>query len=341
MTQPLGLPAHRVDLCPYNPTWARLFDEEAARICGALGDWILDVQHVGSTSIPNIPAKPILDIAVAVENFEEAACCIAPLEALGYEYLGENGIPRRHYFRKRNPATDTFTHNLHMNETHGDDYRGHVAFRNYLRTHSDVAQEYADLKLSLKARFPSDRRAYGWGKAAFINKVLCRTLPEMLPRVGDVVTCRAYKSDATNYRWWQATIEAVVGSEIVALAAPPRIVHQPSGDWHSRTYARQFFWLDKPYNLIEFYEAGGSLIDLYINIGSPVLIKNNELHYTDFELDVACVPGEEPRILDEDEFTTAAGTFGYSAEFQARCYEVTREAVELARRWQPRGIDQV
>ncbi len=338
MTQPLGLPTHQIELRQHDPAWARLFDEEAARIRGALGPWILDVQHVGSTSIPNIPAKPILDIAVAVENFEEAARCRAPLEALGYEYLGENGIPRRHYFRKRNRATDTFTHNLHMNEAHGDDYRGHVAFRDYLRAHPHAAQEYAALKRKLQQRFPSDRRAYGYGKAAFINKILCRALPEMLPRVGDSVTCRAYKSDTTNYRWWQATVEAVGGNEIVTFAAPPRVVCQPSGDWHSRTYARQFFWLDKPCNLIEFYSEDSLLIDIYLNVSSPVLIKNNELHYIDFELDVACRPGEEPRILDEDEFAEAAETFGYSTQFQAHCYEVTREAVELARTWQPRGV---
>ncbi len=341
MTKPLGLRwADKIELRPHNPAWAQLFDEEAARIRSALGPWILDVQHVGSTSIPGIPAKPILDIAVAVGNFEEATRCIAPLEALGYTYRGELGIPRRHYFRRDDPATGAATHNLHMNEIHGHDYRAHIAFRDHLRAHPDAAQAYAVLKQQLQAQFPTDRLGYVNGKSAFVHGVLRRALPEMLRTVGDVVTVRAYKSDSTCYRWWQTTVEAMDGSEIVTFSPPARTVHQPGGDWTSHTYARMVFWLDRPYNLIEFYAEDGSLIDLYLNVGSPVRIKNNELHYTDFELDVACVPGEEPRILDEDEFAEAAEKFGYSPEFQAYCYEITREAVELARTWQPRGIAQ-
>lgn len=338
MKRQLGLLANRVELWPHNPAWAQLFDEEAARIHGALGDWILDVQHVGSTSIPGIPAKPILDIAVAVENFEEAARCIAPLEALGYDYFGERGIPRRHFFRKDDPIVGAAIHNLHMNEVHGDDYRGHIAFRDYLRARPDAAQEYATLKFSLQERFPDDRYAYVWGKTAFVNRILCRALPEMLPRVGEAVTCRAYKSDAKCYRWWQTRVESVSDSEIVTFAPVDNPVKQPDGGWMSRFHMRAFYWFDKFYNLIEVYDETGVFYKIYINIASPVLIKNHELHFTDFELDVSRLAGEAPRILDEDEFEKAAEQFGYSTEFQAYCREITREAVELAQSWQPRGI---
>lgn len=340
MTKPLGLRwANKVELHPHNPVWAQLFGEEAARIRGALGDWILDVQHVGSTSIPGIPAKPILDIAVAVENFEEATRCIAPLEALGYVYRGELGIPRRHYFRQRN-ANDASTHNLHMNEIHGHDYRAHLAFRDHLRANPDSAREYAALKQQLKERFATDRFAYVYGKSAFVNGVLSRAMPGFLPAVGDALTVRANKADTTNYRWWQTTVESVSENEIVTFTPPGHKVEQPAGGWVSRYTIRAFYWLDKFYNLLEVYEEDGSLVEIYIHIASPVNIRNNEIHYTDFELDVVRMSGRETEVLDEDEFAEATKTFGYSAEFQAHCNAVTREAVELARTWQPRGIAQ-
>lgn len=107
------------------------------RLRAVLGGFVLDIQHVGSTSIPGIPAKPILDIAVAVANFEEASRCLAPIEALGYTYRGEASIPRRHYFVKG--AADNRTHHLHMNEIQSDDWQQQIAFRDILRQHSDLA----------------------------------------------------------------------------------------------------------------------------------------------------------------------------------------------------------
>ena len=96
----LGLARGTVALEPYDDRWPTLFRTEEAELQIAIGAYVLDIQHVGSTSILGIPAKPIIDIAVAVNNFEAAAVCIAPLAALGYLYRGEAGIPRRHYFPK-------------------------------------------------------------------------------------------------------------------------------------------------------------------------------------------------------------------------------------------------
>jgi GrpB-like predicted nucleotidyltransferase (UPF0157 family) len=164
----IGLERGIVKLAPYDAEWQRLFEEEKARIQAAIGQWVLDIQHVGSTSIPGVVAKPILDIGVAVENFEEASVCIEPLEQLGYEYHGENGIPRRHYFVMGDPRT----HHLHVNEVHSRDWENQVFFRDYLIQHPEFAQEYAALKLELAGRFPTDRDAYLEGKAPFIERVL-------------------------------------------------------------------------------------------------------------------------------------------------------------------------
>ena len=164
----IGLKQGTVELHPYSADWASLFAAEKARLEGVIGQYVLDIQHIGSTSIPNMPAKPILDIGVAVQNFEAAAVCIAPLEALGYDYRGENGIPRRHLFVK---GIDR-THHLHMNEITSRDWRITIAFRDYLRSHPDVAREYAALKRSLAQQFPTDRLAYTEGKAPFIQNIL-------------------------------------------------------------------------------------------------------------------------------------------------------------------------
>jgi GrpB-like predicted nucleotidyltransferase (UPF0157 family) len=112
MTSIIGLAAGKVLVAPYSVEWQRLFAEERSRLLAAVGAYVQDVQHVGSTSIPGMAAKPIIDIGIAVRNFEEASVCVGPIEHLGYEYRGENGIPRRRYFERGNPRS----YHLHMNE---------------------------------------------------------------------------------------------------------------------------------------------------------------------------------------------------------------------------------
>ena len=164
----IGLEKGVVKVMPYTAEWSRLFEAEKARLEAAVGAYILDIQHIGSTSIPGMPAKPIIDLGVAVQNFEEATVCIEPLRQLGYTYYGEAGIPRRHYFAKGQPET----HHLHMNELHSHDWEVTLLFRDYLIQHPEVAQEYANLKLKLAQQFPADREAYLAGKGPFIEQAL-------------------------------------------------------------------------------------------------------------------------------------------------------------------------
>jgi GrpB-like predicted nucleotidyltransferase (UPF0157 family) len=164
----IGLERGIVKVAPYTAEWERLFEEEKALLQAAIGRYVLDIQHVGSTAIPGIVAKPIIDIAIAVANFEEASVCIEPVERLGYEYRGENGIPRRHYFVKGDPRT----YHIHMNELGSRDWQKLVRFRDYLVQHPDLAEAYAALKTELAGRYPTDREAYQEGKAPFIERVL-------------------------------------------------------------------------------------------------------------------------------------------------------------------------
>ncbi len=164
----IGLESGVVRLVPYTEVWAQLFAEEKARLESALGDAVLAIQHVGSTSIPGMVAKPIIDIAIAVEDFEEARTCIKPLEQLDYEYKGEMGIPRRHYFVKGDPRT----HHIHINELGSLGWETQIFFRDALIQQPDLAQAYATLKKELAAQYPRDREAYLAGKAPFIERVL-------------------------------------------------------------------------------------------------------------------------------------------------------------------------
>jgi len=94
----LGLPDGIIQLFPFNPEWSESFTGEKRHLDHAVGDQVVDIQHIGSTSLPGMPAKPILDIGIAVVDFEAAKDCVDPIVGLGYEYKGEYGIPRMHFF---------------------------------------------------------------------------------------------------------------------------------------------------------------------------------------------------------------------------------------------------
>jgi GrpB-like predicted nucleotidyltransferase (UPF0157 family) len=166
LTNILGLADGKVHLTPRSPEWSRLFSVERSRIESALKKNILDVQHIGSTAVPNLAAKPVLDIGIAVYNFEEAAICIPPLEGLGYSYRGEYGIPRRHYFVKGTPRT----HQIHIFEITSDDWNRHIAFRDYLISNAEARAKYELLKYELASRCQT-RAEYQDGKKALIQEL--------------------------------------------------------------------------------------------------------------------------------------------------------------------------
>lgn len=164
----LGLPKRIVKLEPHTEIWRQLFAAEAARIRQAVGEYVTAIEHVGSTSIDGIEAKPIIDMAVSVEKAADGEKCVVPLENIGYEYRGEHGIAGHFYFVKGEPRT----HHLHLVTAASDFWRGHLLFRDYLRAHSSIAKEYERLKIDLAKKFPDDRGAYLEGKSVFIENVL-------------------------------------------------------------------------------------------------------------------------------------------------------------------------
>ena len=163
--------ADTVILVPYHEAWPSLFDEERMRLERALGSSARGIEHVGSTAVPGLAAKPILDIRVGVGSLRDAECSIRPLEQLGYEFRGEAGLPGRLFFRKGNPRT----HHLHVTEIGSEFWERHLVFRDYLRAHPETARDYVQLKHDLADRFRRDRAAYTEAKTGFISEVVRRT----------------------------------------------------------------------------------------------------------------------------------------------------------------------
>jgi GrpB-like predicted nucleotidyltransferase (UPF0157 family) len=178
----VGLQDGRVRLVPHSDEWSRLFAAEKQRLLVTLAPFmdsiVLDIQHVGSTSIPGIPAKPIIDIGIAITDHEAARVTIKPLEQLGYVYLGEHEVPGRHFFYLGEANTTGRTHHLHMLERTNPQWRQQIGFRDYLTNHPATAAAYGALKTELAARYADDRPSYLEGKAAFITQVLRLAVPD-------------------------------------------------------------------------------------------------------------------------------------------------------------------
>ncbi len=161
-----------VEIVDYDPAWPDMFERESARIAVALGDALLGIEHVGSTAVPGLGAKPIIDIMAGIRRFADGERCVGPLERLGYVYKGELDIPGRHYFSK--PRTGKRTHQIHMVELGGDFWRRHILFRDYLREDPRAAKAYHELKLRLAERHRNDRYAYTEAKSEFIEAALTK-----------------------------------------------------------------------------------------------------------------------------------------------------------------------
>lgn len=153
----------------HDPDWMRQFENEALRIKQAAGDVVLRVHHIGSTSIAGTKAKPIIDLLLEVESLEALDRETPMIESLGYEAMGEFGIPGRRYFRL-DDAIGKRTHQVHAFKAGVPDVVRHVAFRDYMRAHPIVAEQYGGLKERLANAHPHDRAAYNQGKDAFVKE---------------------------------------------------------------------------------------------------------------------------------------------------------------------------
>jgi GrpB-like predicted nucleotidyltransferase (UPF0157 family) len=167
-TSDFGLKSGELHLVTVGPEWALRFAAERDLLSLALGPHALDIQHIGSTAIPGILAKPILDLAIAIHSFEGGSALVPLVLALGYEYRGENGMPRRHYFVRGTPRR---THHLHVFEHDSHEWARHLLFRDRLLASPAPAAQYSELKRTLVAQNPENRVLYQSLKSSFIDEV--------------------------------------------------------------------------------------------------------------------------------------------------------------------------
>ena len=169
----LGLGRDNVELSKYHPGWKKAFEEAKKAIQKELGNKVLGVEHIGSTAVPGMIAKPILDFMVAVGSIDNYKEYIAPLSKLGYEFRRDNRIrnPQEHILFSKGPV-DLRTQYLKLTQKDSQFWKESILFRDYLIAYSDIAKEYQQLKEKLQASHRSNREAYTEAKAEFIQRIL-------------------------------------------------------------------------------------------------------------------------------------------------------------------------
>lgn len=160
-----------VTVVDYDAEWPAQFAAERVRLAQAFGDDAVLIEHIGSTSVPGLSAKPIIDVVVAVRHLPLPVERVTAMEALGYEHLGEYGIAGRVYFRRRSPRPRT--HHVHVYASGSDRIGDHLLLRDHLRAHPAEAARYAELKRKLASQH-RDGAAFQSGKSAFIAEMLER-----------------------------------------------------------------------------------------------------------------------------------------------------------------------
>lgn len=159
----------KVEIFPYDPNWIHHFKTEADRLKKSLNGFIREIHHFGSTSIPNMPAKAIIDILLECENLDEIDAITKKLNTLNYYNIRRHIIPHRSYFTRREDRNISF--NLHIRERGDPQIKRHVNFREYLIHHPDVAQQYATLKINLAKQFSDNMNHYVLGKDRLVQEI--------------------------------------------------------------------------------------------------------------------------------------------------------------------------
>ena len=166
------------ELVPYDPNWPVLFEAEADRLRSALGSLALRIDHHGSTAVPGLAAKPVIDIQISVARLHPLQPYAMPLETLGYVHVPHPDDACCPFFHR--PSRWPHTHHVHVVQAGGDEERRTLVFRDYLRQHDGAAHEYAQLKRQLMAALhPRDdraREAYAAGKTAFVERIITAAL---------------------------------------------------------------------------------------------------------------------------------------------------------------------
>jgi GrpB-like predicted nucleotidyltransferase (UPF0157 family) len=165
--------ANPVIVSHYDPNWPRVFESLRKPIAEALGELAAAIEHVGSTAVPGLAAKPVIDIDVLLASEIMLPVAIERLASVGYIHRGDLGILGREAFRE--PANDP-PHHLYVCPPSSAEFQRHIAFRDYLRTHPQDAKIYGDLKIAFAQQFREDRAAYNTAKTEFVAELTGRAM---------------------------------------------------------------------------------------------------------------------------------------------------------------------
>lgn len=170
----LGLEHRQVRLAPYSPYWPAIFQKEKMRLAEVLAPLPFVAEHIGSTAVKGMCAKPIVDAAVGIPPGQNWEAYRRRLERLGYTHHGEKGVPGRQFFSAGEPCL----FHIHLVELDSELWKNHLLFRDYLRAQPSVARQYEQLKIRLAEQFRHDRDSYTCAKADFINTTLANARDE-------------------------------------------------------------------------------------------------------------------------------------------------------------------
>ncbi len=164
-----------VEVVPYNHGWKTEFNKIKERMLEMVGDLILSAEHVGSTSVEGLSAKPIIDLDLVMESYSVLPEIIGRFQQYGYMHRGNQGIEGREVFERT--ADDGFmNYHLYVCPQDGKGYLEHIAFRDYLRAHPSAVEEYEQVKLSLARQYRYDREDYTEGKTEFVRSILDKAM---------------------------------------------------------------------------------------------------------------------------------------------------------------------
>lgn len=158
----------KIEVVDYDVNWSEKFKEEAIKIKEALGENVIGIHHIGSTAIPRIKAKPVIDVLVEVADIEIVDKRNGDMIELDYEALGEHGIKNRRYFRK---GGNNRTHHVHVFQTGNSEIARHINFRDYMIAHPQDAKAYSELKERLAKEYTYDSLSYVAGKNDFVREI--------------------------------------------------------------------------------------------------------------------------------------------------------------------------
>jgi GrpB-like predicted nucleotidyltransferase (UPF0157 family) len=166
-------------LVDYNANWPILFEEEKNRVLSLIGNKVLAVEHIGSTAVPSLGAKPIIDMMAGVQGPQDAEKCIPLLRKIGYtSFTPDLGNPDHYYCCGKEPHSVGY--HLHLIKFNSNEWRKHLLFRDYLRTNPEILRQYYKLKMELAEKYHSDRGGYTSAKSSFIESVVVRAKKELV-----------------------------------------------------------------------------------------------------------------------------------------------------------------